>query len=307
MPECELLGKEIDLQKRVVQVWFQNARAKEKKNPNFFKSDLPEEFQPTNDLCKLCQCKYTIQNPQRDHLFTTKHIENIRSILSKQIGNVSTIKDENIKKNSINIKLDLENSPTSVLDKSSKDEQNQIMSYLNLMHLMPMGMDPYNYGLMDPNIHGTPMFMLHLPSEALTKIVSLSKSDTSLTRAQYTQDGLSIQHLTDNGHYNIDYQTIDVGYSCKRCNLVWPLYESCRCHALLCWQLSPSALPNCINSSEDLNKLSGYIFKIEQLAYRCLLCKTSYSTITEYEKHTKDEIHLKKKRSNSTIEENDSH
>ncbi len=73
----------------------------------------------------------------KDHLFTTKHIENIRSILSKQIGNVSTMKDDNhIKKNS---KLDLENSPTPVLDKSTKDEQNQIMSYLNLMHLMPLG------------------------------------------------------------------------------------------------------------------------------------------------------------------------
>jgi hypothetical protein len=183
-------------------------------------------------------------------------------------------------------------------------------------------MDPYNYGLMDPNIHGTPMFMLHLPSEALNKIVSLCKSDIHLTSAQYTQDGLNIQQLIDNGHTNVDYQTIDVGYACKRCNLVCkfyfykkkqmknkiivgPLYESCRCHALLCWQLSPSTLPNCINSSEDLNKLSSYIFKIEQLAYRCSLCKTSYSTIIEYEKHTKDEIHLKKKRTNSTIEEND--
>ncbi len=82
------------------------------------------------------------------------------------------------------------------------------------------------------------------------------------------------------------------------------MYESCRCHALVCWQLNPSSLPNCINSSEDLNDLSLYIFKIEQLAYRCLLCQNSYSTITEYEKHTKDEIHLKKKRSNSTIAEN---
>ncbi|CAF3756008.1 unnamed protein product [Rotaria sp. Silwood1] len=234
MPECELLGKEIQLQKRVVQVWFQNARAKEKKNPNFFKSDLPDEYQSTNDQCKLCQCKYTLQNPQRDHLFTSKHIENIRSILSKQIGNVSTTtptptpttitttKDDLIKKNSINNKIDIENnSNQSVLDKSSKDEQNQLMSYINLMHLMPIGIDPYNYGLMDPNIHGTPLFMLQLPEEALKKILSLSKSDAHLTRAQYTQDGKNLQDLFDHSYHQVDYQIIDVGYACKRCYLVF--------------------------------------------------------------------------------------
>ncbi|CAF1220074.1 unnamed protein product [Rotaria sordida] len=316
MPECELLGKEIQLQKRVVQVWFQNARAKEKKNPNFFKSDLPDEYQSTNDQCKLCQIKYTLQNPQRDHLFTSKHIENIRLILSKQIGNVSTstpptpttIKDDFIKKNSINMKIDIDNnSNQSVLDKSSKDEQNQLMSYINLMHLMPIGIDPYNYGLMDPNIHGTPLFMLQLPEEALKKILSLSKTDAHLTRAQYTQDGKNLQDLFDHSYHQVDYQTIDVGYACKRCYLVWPLYESCRCHALVCWQISGSRLPLTIKSSEDLNNLSGYIFKIEQLTYRCLLCKTSYSTTIEYEKHTKDDIHLKKKLSNSSIQENDSY
>ena len=61
-------------------------------------------------------------------------------------------------------------------------------------------MDPFNYGLMDPNIHGTPIFMLHLPGEALEKIVRLIKSDPHLTRAQYTQDGLNTEHLTDNDH-----------------------------------------------------------------------------------------------------------
>merc|ERR1711972_906881 len=31
MAECEMLGRDISLPKRVIQVWFQNARAKEKK------------------------------------------------------------------------------------------------------------------------------------------------------------------------------------------------------------------------------------------------------------------------------------
>ena len=78
---------------------------------------------------------------------------------------------------------------------------------------------------MDPNIHGTPMFMLQLPSEALNKIVSLTKTDLNLTRAQYTQDGKSLQQLLDNGHKHLDYQTIDVGFACKRCNLVCKLFQ----------------------------------------------------------------------------------
>ena len=73
---------------------------------------------------------------------------------------------------------------------------------------------------MDPNIHGTPLFMLQLPEEALKKILSLSKSDAHLTRAQYTQDGKNLQYLFDHNYTSIDYQTIDVGYACKRCYLV---------------------------------------------------------------------------------------
>ncbi len=44
------------------------------------------------------------------------------------------------------------------------------------------------------------------------------------------------------------------------------------------------------NDSGNLNKLSGYgyIFEIGQLAYRYLLCKTSDSTIAEYEKYWRE-------------------
>ena len=55
MGECELVGREIGLPKRVVQVWFQNARAKEKKNRL---SGVEPEKGPTTDHCPLCSITF---------------------------------------------------------------------------------------------------------------------------------------------------------------------------------------------------------------------------------------------------------
>ena len=178
---------------------------------------------------------------------------------------------------------------------------------------------------MDPNIHGTPMFMLQLPCQALESILSLTKRDPHLTRAQYTQDGRKIEDCSDDEHISLQYQSIDVGFACKRCHLVCkfgrrsfvclrnagvrrlgPLYDSCRCHALVCWQISPTLLPLSITGDEDLTGVEGYLFKIEQLLYRCVSCQTSYPTMGEYEKHIEEESHLQHPSSHSNLRENDS-
>ncbi len=86
MAECEMLGKEIGLAKRVVQVWFQNARAKEKKSKlayaKTFGTDV--DFARPPEECKMCHFKYSHKYTVQDHIFTRKHIDAVRSFITSQ-------------------------------------------------------------------------------------------------------------------------------------------------------------------------------------------------------------------------------
>lgn len=90
MAECEMLGREIGLPKRVVQVWFQNARAKEKKNKLALQKALGSDSNvppPTTtperppEECRLCQFKYSHKYSVQDHIFTKKHIDNVKAYI----------------------------------------------------------------------------------------------------------------------------------------------------------------------------------------------------------------------------------
>ncbi|XP_063925866.1 zinc finger homeobox protein 3 isoform X4 [Zophobas morio] len=81
MAECEMLGREIGLPKRVVQVWFQNARAKEKKSKIALQKVLgaPDNDNPVlPEDCKFCNFKYSHKYSIQDHIFTKSHIANVR-------------------------------------------------------------------------------------------------------------------------------------------------------------------------------------------------------------------------------------
>ena len=86
MVECEMLGSEIGLQKRVVQVWFQNARAKEKKSKlaysKTFGTDV--DFSKPPDECTFCSFKYSHKFTVQDHIFTKKHINNVKAFIQSQ-------------------------------------------------------------------------------------------------------------------------------------------------------------------------------------------------------------------------------
>ena len=87
MAECEMLGRIIGLQKRVVQVWFQNARAKEKKAKlnmakAYGQSDM--DFPKPPEECTLCNFKYSHKYTIQDHIFTKKHIDKLRTYIQTQ-------------------------------------------------------------------------------------------------------------------------------------------------------------------------------------------------------------------------------
>ncbi len=88
MLECEALGSDIGLAKRVVQVWFQNARAKEKKA----KLSLAKQFgtestsidRPKTE-CTLCSVKYSSCLSIRDHVFSQQHLAKVKEALGGQM------------------------------------------------------------------------------------------------------------------------------------------------------------------------------------------------------------------------------
>ncbi len=83
MTECSSLGQDIGLQKRVVQVWFQNARAKEKRAKLQLQQATgqePEGSSPPEE-CQICNFKYSHKYAIQDHIFTKQHLDNLRSAI----------------------------------------------------------------------------------------------------------------------------------------------------------------------------------------------------------------------------------
>ena len=84
MTECSNLGRDIGLQKRVVQVWFQNARAKEKRAKLQLQQATGKEPEnpPLPVHCPVCPgFVYPANGSVQDHIFSKEHLDNLRVAL----------------------------------------------------------------------------------------------------------------------------------------------------------------------------------------------------------------------------------
>nr|CDS19036.1 homeobox [Echinococcus granulosus] len=89
--ECENIGRAIGLSRRVVQVWFQNQRAKKKKlarstaicsEASFHQPESESQFLLEGNECKLCNVKIRRMSEEdtaavTEHIFSTVHIDRL--------------------------------------------------------------------------------------------------------------------------------------------------------------------------------------------------------------------------------------
>ena len=134
----------------------------------------------------------------------------------------------------------------------------------------------------DPANYGTPLTMLQIPAKAIQKIQEKS-DDVECTLTYYTQD---CRHFADlKKSVSADdwavarRASVDVGYICKKCHIVYPGRSACVAHQqATCYQGS---------KGEE----TGSVLKLEQLQYECGACRVRCSTVGEYKTHCSQDSH----------------
>ncbi|KAF7638759.1 hypothetical protein Mgra_00001840 [Meloidogyne graminicola] len=297
MQECDSLGKKIGLTKRVVQVWFQNTRAKERKNGN--NNGESEELIPFCGSLFHCQiCDLPIGNNLnnnnnnqqqqllQEHIFNEKHIEKVKERCTQLKTTMKNEKreegyeeeEQEEEKNNENNLIDwnndelileeenLQNNNNNQSTSSSLSPEQSLAAQLPYYALAAaaaaggIGNIPIN-GLpllYDPLLFGTPVSVLKVPESVSQQIINDMTSGKG--ESHFTQDGLEINELENKLGENFKILScvdLEVGWGCSNCNNVFQQPELLQNH----WKL---ICPN----GEDIGP-----FRLIQTHYQCNPCQ----------------------------------
>ncbi|TKR94299.1 hypothetical protein L596_008598 [Steinernema carpocapsae] len=275
MTECDMLGQEIGLHKRVVQVWFQNARAKERKARA---SNGDEELQrSTSSHCSTCSIEYSGALTLQDHIFTHEHIQRIKDSGNPRVSSASA---HPIPTPSTSAMFDdsAENRRKPVRDrkgpvKTPSTSASGVAQFpYNLMYGMPAGQLPM---IFDPNIVGTPVTMLQIPETVMTRIAEDLQAGHSHT--VFTQDGKHFSELESTleaaDSACAQATDVEVGWACSQCSNVFQSEALLKNHQrMICQQ-------------------NDAVFKLVQTHYECRPCSQKFGTQEEFKQHCSTSSH----------------
>ncbi|XP_054720724.1 uncharacterized protein LOC129230351 [Uloborus diversus] len=137
----------------------------------------------------------------------------------------------------------------------------------------------------DSNMYSSPLSLLQLPASALPEVSTrLAQSGNSIAR--FSQDGKSLSDLR-NLVPEADFRqatevTVDVGFVCKKCHMVYPAEVLCLNHQrTACFQSKP------------VGEIKAML-RLVQCHVECRACRERFTTIVDFKFHCDMDRHIKR-------------